>query len=70
MTKQAGKSEPELNPLELRVHLLRRGDTLKEWADRNGYAHTTVFYAVRRVRRGPTSRAIVAKLAAELQRAA
>jgi hypothetical protein len=57
----------EIDPLELRVALLRRGDHLRGWARRHQYPLTTVYYALHGIRHGAKSQRILRQLRRELE---
>lgn len=57
---------PLLDPLQVKIRLLERGETLRSWALRNGWEVSTVWRTVNLGRRGGVSRVIAEQLKEEL----
>ena len=39
-------STPALDALQIKIELLRKGSSIREWSRRNGFTHTTVIRAI------------------------
>lgn len=61
---------PALDRRALRIHFIRKGDSMRAWAQRHGYSYRSTYAAARGERRGMKSIQIVAALAEEMRRAA
>jgi len=68
MKAKPTKKAPRLtvDPIEVKVALLRKGTTLQRWAHAHGYLQPTVWYAVHKLHQGPKSRRILTMLKQEL----
>lgn len=57
---------PDLNPLQVKIELLKRGESLLAWSRRHGYEQSTVWTALHRHLRGRKTNGIAAHLKKEL----
>ena len=65
-TKFEAKSTPDLDPLQVKIELLRRGTNLHRWAQDHGYEQSLVWMMLHRGHRGRRSRMIAKQLREEL----
>jgi hypothetical protein len=65
-TYSRGNRTPLLDPLQVKISLLKRGMTINGWASARGWNRMAVWRAVNLGMRGPTSRRIAEALAADL----
>lgn len=64
--KRSAAPVPELDPLQVKIELLKRDLTLRSWALANGWDQSTVWRAVHRGSRGYASRMIIQQLKEDL----
>jgi gp16 family phage-associated protein len=65
-SKTIKNGTPDLNPLQVRIELLRRGESLLSWSRQNGFEQSTVWQCVNRRRKGRKSIEIARRLREEL----
>jgi len=65
-TKTKANATPDLDPLQVKIALLRRGTNLHRWAIANGYEQSLVWMMLHRGHRGRRSAAIAKRLREDL----
>lgn len=66
ISKAIKNGTPELDPLQVKIALLRRGESLLSWSKLNGFEQSTVWQCVHRQRKGRKSLAIARRLREDL----